>query len=712
MNTHGHGLEPPASSVGVACERIFKIKAIEAHRPMSEKELSLGFIGFKRTQAFYVLAQYPALEAYFVSNQYAVPFGRNAICGLVPARLFEVVDLYSSDSTKVPVTTESEKQQQQQQQQAVITQNANTSRLSMASIPSPPLSAATANPTRVPLYTVGSVAVDGFHRANNEYSISVAAYLTMANGSNASARMERTLGQLLRFHTSLVQLKSSSQPVPQFPARPAMSVADQSNPTFMRNAFAELRLQLQVFLNECIANGFTDNLTVFLIPPNGSVQIIAESALSSRNESDSSIQSMDSTTNYVQSPDLEDTRRLSTITSHHQHHQHRPSNPAIPTHTTSSNNNRTSASQTLSQHSRHDSIYSLLSESQRASLIGNDLSQRASYLSEQARQSLISDAAANRASIASLSDYQRLSLIESTVSNNNRDSVVSNISRHNSVMSKNSNRFSISSRRGSAYVGISTQVEDKEDAAVSEVAAAAAAANNNAVFSPPPKAPITQFGANGPVRSGIDLDGDASLIQQPDGEYHGEDKSKRRREISDASAKRFGTMLLAAAAAEEGEQEGESTTTTTTTTTTTAQEEQQQQQQQDNQLVDGLAKVHIEGRGRNAIVNAVKPTTTTTTTGHLQPPGGHEIPFPARSSSKSVALRDAAGGMASAVVDPNLLKHEVNAINSFFDEDDDEPPGNNNKLLVAPDGVRKVASNVSLAASITGRSSSLGWKQT
>ncbi|KAJ3397072.1 hypothetical protein HDU80_009693 [Chytriomyces hyalinus] len=680
---------------------------------MSEKELSLGFIGFKRTQAFYVLAQYPALEAYFVSNQYAVPFGRNAVCGLVPARLFEVVDLYSSDSTKVPVTTESEKQQQQQ---AIITQNANTtnanaSRLSMASIPSPPLSAATANPTRVPLYTVGSVAVDGFHRANNEYSISIAAYLTMANGSNASARMERTLAQLLRFHSSLIQLKSS-QPVPQFPARPTMKLADQSNPTFMRNAFAELRLQLQVFLNECIANGFTDNLTVFLIPPNGSVQIIAESALSSRNESDSSIQSMDSTTNYVQSPDLEDTRRLSTITSHHQHHQHRPSNPAIPTHTTttttSSNNNRTSASQTLSQHSRHDSIYSLLSESQRASLIGNDLSQRASYLSEQARQSLISDA--NRASIASLSDYQRLSLIESTVSNNNRDSVVSSISRHNSVMSKNSNRFSISSRRGSAYVGISTQVEDKEDAAVSEVAAAANN-NNNSVFSPPPKAPITQFGANGPVRSALDLDGDASIIQQqPDGEYHGEDKSKRRREISDASAKRFGTMLLAAAAEEEEQAE--------------AGEGDSQEQQKDDQLVvDGLAKVHIEGRGRNAIVNAVKPTTTTTTTtttGHLQPPGGqlHEIPFPARSSSKSVALRDA-GMTSAAVVDPNLLKHEVNAINSFFDEDDDEMPGNS-KLLAPPaaaaavavEGVRKVASNVSLAASISGRSSSLGWKQT
>ncbi|KAJ3223060.1 hypothetical protein HDU78_011498 [Chytriomyces hyalinus] len=704
MNTHGHGQEPPPSTVGVACERIFKIKAIEAHRPMSEKELSLGFIGFKRTQAFYVLAQYPALEAYFVSNQYAVPFGRNAVCGLVPARLFEVVDLYSSDSTKVPVTTESEKQQQQQ---AIITQNANTtnanaSRLSMASIPSPPLSAATANPTRVPLYTVGSVAVDGFHRANNEYSISIAAYLTMANGSNASARMERTLAQLLRFHSSLIQLKSS-QPVPQFPARPTMKLADQSNPTFMRNAFAELRLQLQVFLNECIANGFTDNLTVFLIPPNGSVQIIAESALSSRNESDSSIQSMDSTTNYVQSPDLEDTRRLSTITSHHQHHQHRPSNPAIPSHTTSSNNNRTSASQTLSQHSRHDSIYSLLSESQRASLIGNDLSQRASYLSEQARQSLISDA--NRASIASLSDYQRLSLIESTVSNNNRDSVVSSISRHNSVMSKNSNRFSISSRRGSAYVGISTQVEDKEDAAASEVAAAANNKDNhNSVFSPPPKAPITQFGANGPVRSALDLDGDASIIQQqqPDGEYHGEDKSKRRREISDASAKRFGTMLLAAAAEEEEAEAGEA-----------GEAETSQEQQKDDQLVvDGLAKVHIEGRGRNAIVNAVKPTTTTT--GHLQPPGGqlHEIPFPARSSSKSVALRD--GGMASAAVDPNLLKHEVNAINSFFDEDDDEPTGNS-KLLSPPsavEGVRKVASNVSLAASISGRSSSLGWKQT
>ena len=54
------------NSVGVSCERIFKIKAAEGYRPSSEGELSLGFIGFKRTQAFYVLAQYPDLQAYFV----------------------------------------------------------------------------------------------------------------------------------------------------------------------------------------------------------------------------------------------------------------------------------------------------------------------------------------------------------------------------------------------------------------------------------------------------------------------------------------------------------------------------------------------------------------------------------------------------------------------------------------------------------------------
>ncbi|KAJ3240579.1 hypothetical protein HDU78_002246 [Chytriomyces hyalinus] len=653
--THAHDLDHGlgADSLAVACERIFKIKALDGHRPTSEKELSQGFIGFKRTQAFYVLAQYPALEAYFVSNQYAVPFGRNAVCGLVPARFFEIVDLYSSDSTKVPVTTESEKQ----------ASNQNTNRLSMASIPSPPLSAATANPTRVPLYTVVAAAVDGFHRANNEHSFSIAAFITMANGSSASARMERTYNQIIRFHASLVQL-NASEPVPHLPQRPVMNLAVLSNPTLMRNALIDWQIQLQSFLNECIANGFTDNVTVFLIPPNGSVQIIAESALSSRNESDqSSVQSIDSTTNFIQSPDVEDSRRHSTTTTTHQYQQHRPSNPAIPAH------NRSSTSTTAQHHphhSRHDSIYSLLSESQRASLIGNDASQRASYLSEQARQSLISDA--QRASIASLSDYQRLSLIESTVSNSrDRDSVVSNMSRHNSVLSKNSNRFSISSRRGSAYVGISTNVESdkqQEDAAAAEAAAAA-----GSIMSPPPKAPITQFGANGPVRSALELDDevshDSSVQQhQENNDYHGEDKLMRRREISDASAKRFGTMLLAAAAeGADGRNEKHA-----------------------SELAEGFSNIHIEGRGRNAMV--------------VKPPANHhhEIPFPARSSSKPVILE----GTGSAAVDHNVLKHEVNAINSFFDEDDEE--AGEPKLQA----VRKVGSNVSLVA---GRSSSLGWRQ-
>ena len=52
---------------GLNCERIFKIKAVSGHRPQADPLLvSQGFIPFKKGQAFYVLAHYPSLDAYYV----------------------------------------------------------------------------------------------------------------------------------------------------------------------------------------------------------------------------------------------------------------------------------------------------------------------------------------------------------------------------------------------------------------------------------------------------------------------------------------------------------------------------------------------------------------------------------------------------------------------------------------------------------------------
>ncbi|KAI9094394.1 hypothetical protein DFS34DRAFT_629284 [Phlyctochytrium arcticum] len=54
-------------------------------------------LSFRKSQAFYVLSADNPRGLYFVSTQYATPFSRTAVSGLVPASHFEIVDLLSKD---------------------------------------------------------------------------------------------------------------------------------------------------------------------------------------------------------------------------------------------------------------------------------------------------------------------------------------------------------------------------------------------------------------------------------------------------------------------------------------------------------------------------------------------------------------------------------------------------------------------------------------
>ncbi|KAJ3187895.1 hypothetical protein HDU85_006288 [Gaertneriomyces sp. JEL0708] len=75
---------------------IFKIRAtsdfLAQKHPGDEVLLS-----FRRGQAFYVLSTDKQKGLYFVSTQYATPFSRTAVSGLVPVGHFEIVDLLSKD---------------------------------------------------------------------------------------------------------------------------------------------------------------------------------------------------------------------------------------------------------------------------------------------------------------------------------------------------------------------------------------------------------------------------------------------------------------------------------------------------------------------------------------------------------------------------------------------------------------------------------------
>ncbi|KAI8818371.1 uncharacterized protein EV422DRAFT_182833 [Fimicolochytrium jonesii] len=75
---------------------IFKIRAIADFIAPKATD-SDCLLSFRQSQAFYVLSTDPIKQLYFVSTQYATPFSRTAVSGLVPISHFELVDLMSKD---------------------------------------------------------------------------------------------------------------------------------------------------------------------------------------------------------------------------------------------------------------------------------------------------------------------------------------------------------------------------------------------------------------------------------------------------------------------------------------------------------------------------------------------------------------------------------------------------------------------------------------
>ncbi|KAI8916175.1 hypothetical protein EDD86DRAFT_11915 [Gorgonomyces haynaldii] len=71
---------------------IFKIRA---HTDFISADSSL--LSFRKGQPFYALSVDDEKGVYFVSTQFAVPFARNAVCGMVPKDYFDQVDLKAKD---------------------------------------------------------------------------------------------------------------------------------------------------------------------------------------------------------------------------------------------------------------------------------------------------------------------------------------------------------------------------------------------------------------------------------------------------------------------------------------------------------------------------------------------------------------------------------------------------------------------------------------
>ena len=73
---------------------IFKIRA---HSDFHSKDSHPMLLSFRKGQPFYALSSDYEKGYYFVSTQFAVPFSRKAVTGMVPMDKFEKVDLFSKE---------------------------------------------------------------------------------------------------------------------------------------------------------------------------------------------------------------------------------------------------------------------------------------------------------------------------------------------------------------------------------------------------------------------------------------------------------------------------------------------------------------------------------------------------------------------------------------------------------------------------------------
>ncbi|KAJ3065783.1 hypothetical protein HDU98_010845 [Podochytrium sp. JEL0797] len=628
-----NGSNTDVVAAGINCERIFKIKAVSGHRPEQDPLLvAQGFIGFKKDQAFYVLAHYPSLDAYFVSNQYAVPFGRNALCGLVPAPLFSVVDLYSSDSTKVPLPTPVDDANDFHAIAAVAVVGCRADRFDVKVA------------VRIPA---------------KKNTVSDATHLK-GNDAFAATSTAKTYQDFVRFHRVMLDHISQDKQrfVPNLPMRPVLDRDMLQNPQLMAEKLLVLQISLDHFLKEVLDQGFVDALSLFLLPPGFDTKDMRIS---------------DHLPNFSQSsarpvpPTLKDDSKMFDSPQLHQ--------TAIPDSTQPLS--EPAYQQPLSY--RHASIphpQRISNPVRHSSSLADKHSSNTStdHLQQRHTSSLLTTE--HRGSFPYPSDF-RSSIASDTgfLHTTNRDSTAS---RHGSIISRASNRFSISSRRGSAMVSVLTVELDTDKDSLAAPGGVDA----------PPKAPVTQWAAHGPVKSGSFPFGVQEEEEEDDGQIETEEDIKKRNRnfVITGLASELEELALSASARQIPAYGGSNGV--------------------------GAPAGGGSSNSRRGSEAYIKPMSTNSRRGseaHHLLPGG----LPARTSSKQQQL-------AVGAADAKVLAQEANLINAFFEEDavgttsgtgllshagearSNHPPGS---------GMGHKSSATSLRDGISGRSSSLGWRK-
>lgn len=120
-----------------SASQIFKVQATtDFLAPKADRDVLLSF---RAGQAFYVLSADKDRGLYFVSTQYATPFSRTSVSGLVPSSHFETVDLLSRDHyssynkakklAKQKALAQQQKQEHQKLQQRQIEKENNVSNI-------------------------------------------------------------------------------------------------------------------------------------------------------------------------------------------------------------------------------------------------------------------------------------------------------------------------------------------------------------------------------------------------------------------------------------------------------------------------------------------------------------------------------------------------------------------------------------------------------
>ncbi|ORY41342.1 hypothetical protein BCR33DRAFT_718957 [Rhizoclosmatium globosum] len=415
----------------------------------------------------------------------------------------------------------------------------------------------------------------------------------------------------MRFHQAMLDHISADKArlVPALPQRPTLNMALLSNPKLMKENMDLLQQNLDSYLKQVIEYGFVDALSLFLLPPGmdtSSMTVsdyvpppLSRSVESSRLSQQLMVASPDenSQDTFTTAPNTVDGSAPAAEPQYIAPASIRHHASTIPHPQRGSHNLRNSTTNQFSN----------IMDPNRTSLTNSD--KHNSSTNDPRHSSLLSD---TRASFQSMNPMDFRNSI-GDLTQHQRDSLNS---RHGSIISRASHRFSISSRRGSAMVSVLTMDLDTN-----------VASSAKEVTDLPPKAPITQFGAGGPVKS-------SSVDEQDEDEDEEPTHEETEEEIKKRLHRNFVITGLASA-------------------------------------LEGMAiNAHVGGGGGAGA--ALKPPTRvgSANTSRRGSDAGHPHP-PPRTSSRQVNMNGAA--------DPKMLTQEANVINAYF-EDEKKPASSTRDL--------------------------------